>query len=261
MQNTDINNLSTKNIDIWSSIKSNIKSGDVFLNLYKRTHKLSIAIFLVSDNIEGNDFLKSKIKELSSKMLSLVISFKDNGSYHELNKNISEFEKVYLELLSFLDISSVSGFISKMNADIIKNELNNLIMDFGAFKSSTKINEQDIGTVISSGDKEAFVAGNINVLDPTYSVSDKYIKDINLRYNDQPKSVKRQNKKSNRKSLIYEFILKHNGSSIKDILPNIKGCSEKTIQREIIELIKDGKLRKEGERRWSRYFAIQQQQN
>ena len=60
-------------------------------------------------------------------------------------------------------------------------------------------------------------------------------------------------RKDLRKNTILDFIKGQNDVSIKDIVPNIIGCSEKTIQRELIQLINDGKIRKIGERRWSKY--------
>jgi len=46
------------------------------------------------------------------------------------------------------------------------------------------------------------------------------------------------------------------GLGIKDIANVITDCSEKTIQRELMSLIENGLVRREGERRWSRYFLI-----
>jgi len=42
--------------------------------------------------------------------------------------------------------------------------------------------------------------------------------------------------------------------TIKDFTKNIKDCSEKTIQRELLAMVAKGVLKKEGERRWSKYF-------
>lgn len=58
---------------------------------------------------------------------------------------------------------------------------------------------------------------------------------------------------SERMSLILDYISKHKGASIKDIASTIKGCSEKTVQRELNELINQGLVRRVGERRWSTY--------
>lgn len=69
-----------------------------------------------------------------------------------------------------------------------------------------------------------------------------------------------QNKgQSERAERILEFIRKQKnvsgvGASIKDIAATIKGCSEKTIQRELGGLIQAGLVRRVGERRWSQYL-------
>jgi len=64
---------------------------------------------------------------------------------------------------------------------------------------------------------------------------------------------------SERAERILEFIRKQKnlsggGASIKDIAATIKGCSEKTIQRELGGLIQAGLVRRVGERRWSQYL-------
>jgi hypothetical protein len=49
-------------------------------------------------------------------------------------------------------------------------------------------------------------------------------------------------------------IIKDNGKvTIKDISNQIKNCSEKTIQRELIKMVSLNQIKKEGERRWSTY--------
>lgn len=58
---------------------------------------------------------------------------------------------------------------------------------------------------------------------------------------------------NDRMSLILELVRKKKSVSIKDIAREIKGCSEKTIQRELNVLIEQGLVRREGERRWSVY--------
>lgn len=52
---------------------------------------------------------------------------------------------------------------------------------------------------------------------------------------------------------ILDYIRRQGSVSIKEIASTIKGCSEKTIQRELISLIQAGLVRRVGERRWSHY--------
>lgn len=58
---------------------------------------------------------------------------------------------------------------------------------------------------------------------------------------------------SPRSGLILGLIKQKGPSSIKDIASNVRGVSSKTVQRELAELVRTGALRKEGEKRWSRY--------
>lgn len=74
----------------------------------------------------------------------------------------------------------------------------------------------------------------------------------------QKDSQKGQNSNSNkgqseRAGRILEYIRRQGSVSIKEIASTIKGCSEKTIQRELIALIQAGLVRRVGERRWSHY--------
>jgi hypothetical protein len=57
-----------------------------------------------------------------------------------------------------------------------------------------------------------------------------------------------------RVKLILEHIRKEKSVSIKDISLVVRGVSEKTIQRELNELIRRGLVRRVGERRWSTYI-------
>ncbi len=58
---------------------------------------------------------------------------------------------------------------------------------------------------------------------------------------------------SERAERILEYIRRQKSVSIKEIATTIKGCSEKTIQRELTLLIQRGLVRRVGERRWSHY--------
>lgn len=59
-----------------------------------------------------------------------------------------------------------------------------------------------------------------------------------------------------RSEAILDFVRKSNGVSIKDIARVVRGCSDKTIQRELNTMIERGVIVREGERRWSTYKAV-----
>lgn len=62
-----------------------------------------------------------------------------------------------------------------------------------------------------------------------------------------------QTRKQSRRDQILALFVKGVDVSIKDIASRIKGCSEKTIQRELNALLYDNIIERIGEKRWSRY--------
>jgi DNA-binding protein H-NS len=63
-----------------------------------------------------------------------------------------------------------------------------------------------------------------------------------------------QMKKLSRREQILALFVRGVDVSIKDIAVRIKGCSEKTIQRELNTLLYDNIIERIGEKRWSRYI-------
>ncbi len=68
-----------------------------------------------------------------------------------------------------------------------------------------------------------------------------------------PFSTSFQMRKIGRREQILGLFVKGVDIGIKDISSRIKGCSEKTIQRELNALLYDKKIERIGEKRWSRY--------
>lgn len=61
-------------------------------------------------------------------------------------------------------------------------------------------------------------------------------------------------RKNDRAEAILRVLRKKDNLTIKDIAAVVSGCSEKTIQRELVTLVNQNVLKRVGERRWSRYL-------
>jgi hypothetical protein len=59
--------------------------------------------------------------------------------------------------------------------------------------------------------------------------------------------------KGSRRDRVIQVLRDKGSATIKDIIEVVTDCSEKTIQRELISLIKNNIVSREGERRWSKY--------
>ena len=73
------------------------------------------------------------------------------------------------------------------------------------------------------------------------------------RVKDTSKKPKTNNLKEQRKEKIITILKEKPEASINDICENISDCSSKTIQRDLIDMINSGLVKKEGTRRWSTY--------
>jgi len=238
-----------------------IQKNTDFINIYNRSCKLAAAVFMVSNTIDQDEELRTKIKNLSLQLVSMAVNLKDIN-FLDAKKLVTDLEKNSLELMSMLDIASISGLVSEMNGSILKGEFQSFILELGKFSEEFENNKNVSVRGVFAESLIANVGSNLEKINAGYSG-----KLNEVHKNDQKNTIEnnRENggKNSNghkrkdfRKNTILEFIKGHNNINIKDIVPNITGCSEKTIQRELILLINEGKIKKIGERRWSRYSIV-----
>lgn len=231
-----------------------------FVNLYNKSYRLAAAVFTISNIIDEKEELRTKIKKLSLEVVSMAVQLKDINFY-DAKKLISDIEKNALELMSLLDIASLAGLISKMNASILKEEFQSFIVELNLFAGKFEANKN---TSVKGIFAENLLKENNKILiDQNISVASKQDIIVNKNTFSTADQVLENNIKSDnghkrkdlRKNAVLDFIKRHKNASIKDIAPNIIGCSEKTVQRELIQLINEGKIRKIGERRWSKYYV------
>jgi hypothetical protein len=219
--------------------------------LYKKTEKLVSALYLLSGFISDKEPIKWHLRESGVELLSCSLSL----SINHLN-----FVSTGLRLISLLEISYIGGIISKMNYDILKYELENMIRSVESGEGSNVSNilfpenffavsgEQNNsqGLVNNSLDRNDYSKGH-NIM------SDRFARPLGeLSVKPFSSSLKPQ-EKSNRQETIVSLLKKNKELGIKDFVTAIKGCSEKTIQRELVVLVSKGQVKKTGQKRWSRY--------
>lgn len=227
-----------------------------FFDIYNRTYRLIAAVFVVVKLMDSENDLRQRIEKLALSIMSLCVRLKDSNEQNSISLN-QDIERYILEIMSFIDVASLSGFISTMNGAILKQEFQAFLSELALYiKSITTEQSAAVHDIL----KTNFVENSINE-------TKTFEKDNRTNFGIGPDKTlglgegdrfpvghdKGHKRKDTRKTLIYEYLEKHSDVSIRDIVPNIRGCSEKTVQRELLDLIKEGKVKKTGERRWSRY--------
>jgi len=194
--------------------------------VYKKTEKLVSALYLLSSFISDKEPLKWKIREAGLDLLS-----------------VNQISLVSL-ILSYLEIAYMGGIISQMNYGILKYELENLLVPVEQIEK-----DKLKGAIITP---DFFVANNSKGQNNMSDRPDRQIGGMS----DKQKAVRYGNQggdKSNRQTVIITLLKKGDELGIKDFTSGIKDCSEKTIQRELASLVSKGLIKKQGEKRWSKY--------
>lgn len=152
-------------------------------------------------------------------------------------------------LLSRVRLASTNGLIEKENASILLNEYEMLAERFSlSVHPSPFASAEDFSVPELEG--------------PAALEAPRTLSGSGISHGSSEQSNKGQSKghisashkgQTERGEKILQFLRTNAQSSIKDIAASVRGCSEKTIQRELALLIEQGLVQKQGERRWSVY--------
>lgn len=234
--------------DSLSDINPNIYS---FIN--KKTEKLITALYMVTDCMDFDDALKTKLRSLGVELLSDMHRF-STLSIIEKHTHINTSIARVNETITFIDIASTIGFISDMNAGILKREFSNLITELESHLSE----KQQLSFILDKGmfDIPRPIEEFKRTIYNGHSIGqNKRQERMSFTKHDQPSQSKEEriNKILELLTSKVDLSTGQAGVSIKDISTSFTNCSEKTIQRELNDLVLKGKLTKTGSKRWSRY--------
>ena len=249
-------------------------SDDLFVYTYKKTERLIMATYMVTDVMSDSEPLKSHVRESSLGLLSAVLLLKDESS---LEKAVRDVHEVVLQVVSLLDVAYVTGRITEMNASVLKREFKDLLEHI-----NSSVEERGVSGGSSSipsslfdiGGKEKEISprerSSIQTRDTTQVTGlRQFIEKENQEKPKQTSSAPVPKKshsrpsgyignvaKNERRAAIFNLLREKKEITVRDLASVVTDCSEKTLQRELLQLVEEGILNKEGERRWSRYSLV-----
>jgi hypothetical protein len=235
---------------VWKQIGF-FSGDDHFVFIFKKTEKIVAAIYLVTNLIKDTEPMKWELRELAVELLSASLALNRSDSVDK-NASVQSILSATLELVTDIGVSRLSGLISEMNASILSREIE-IIAD--ALRERVVRDTARAGYVLS----DSFFKTDESLPTPESSKSDQSGGSADKRHdkhNDRNNLVNKQtvkDKKGSRQAAILSLLGKKSGLTIKDFTNVVPGVSEKTIQRELTELVEKGVVTKEGDRRWSKY--------
>ncbi len=247
------NKKDTKEIENRASVEVFLGQDNLSVFLFKKTERLVGALFMLARILPEKDPLSETVKKLGLHLMSYIsrAAASQAGWTSAVRQEVKE---TTIEIVSVLGVAHVAGFISTMNYNVIVAELNNLLLLIAK--------ENNFGGI--SLPKNLF---DVGILAPASSVSAErketqadsfkgHIRHVSFKKEQSLMQIKVESKekRQDRKNVITDVFKKQGRPlTIKDLTLYVKDCSEKTIQRELVSMVLEGVLKKEGERRWSRY--------
>lgn len=232
----------------WKSIGF-FSAEDYLIYIFKKTEKITSALYMISSLLKDEEPIKW---ELRDKGMDLITASFNASSSLPGDKNFA-IQSIFasaLETISLLNVAKVSHLISEMNHRLLIREIDQII---SMLKNRLTENVESAGYVLSESffnTPDLFSTGFKSDMQKAkgHGYSQKgHLADASA------DSSQGHDKKSERKHSIITLLKGHGGLTIKDFSKVIKDCSEKTIQRELLDLVEKGIVKKEGERRWSTY--------
>lgn len=160
-------------------------------------------------------------------------------------------------LISLLRICATRGYLYNENALVLVDECEQIVEKINAgIQQPPFLSTEDF--LLSEMPNLPEPIGpripELSSVRPVRPIKDIYKGHDNLKDSPAIKDKEKGGQEGNSRALkILDLVKEQKSLSIKDISAVIRGCSEKTIQRELSGLIEQGLVRKVGERRWSTY--------
>ena len=251
----------------------------------EKVEKIIAALFIVTDSIEHNDLVKLRVREICLDILSFMNSMDLDGELSPLIARQMSPVKCFIdEIHSILNVSRMSGLISEMNYQILSKELELFCINLDGNQALTCLLEEPItnNQQLTTNNQQphalsSFVDSAVRGFEePSGSRRDKFVGSDRTTSKGHPHPARPhegaggsvcidphssassiKHIKTKRKDTILNFIKSKGEVTIKDICKikdkTIVSCSEKTIQRELMSLIKEGVIKREGDKRWTKY--------
>jgi hypothetical protein len=249
------------NKDLYS-VSLDFPHKEVIFVLNKKASNMLTALYMITHFVPKGDPIRQALRRSGINVLSFLNHYADTDSLTS-QKNVLNVLNEIDHTLSLLKVCNGAGFISQMNYRLVSEYLDGLRDNFEMLARVTRkspSHELELPKDLFEDDKplndpvkdkkqdKSVIKDNVSV---TKGQNKKESKGQNLDKISKPEVSKRS-----RIQAIATAMRGKGKLSISDIFALIEGWSQKTIQREVNDLVKDKKIRRFGEKRWSMYELL-----
>lgn len=216
-----------------------------FKYIFKKTEKISCAVFYIlrSDSeLSHTDEVVLDLEDSAREVLNVSLdSLKSTDA--NVGEKVQNLRFALIELESKLRVAHAARYISTDLINVFVHEIDSV------YRSMKKYTDKSIRNPLSEiGIEEQVTERKVARVREQHQVSTRS-EGVTVRTETSGPTISRRDR-------IIEVLRDNPDATIKDIVSVVTDCSEKTIQRELITMIKDNIVVREGERRWSKYKLV-----
>jgi hypothetical protein len=252
---------------------------------YKKTQKLITALYMVTDIIDRDEPLRNKLRTLGTGIISDMYSA-PLDAYTKIAEIMSFLDIAYtLNIISEMNCNILRKEFTELSQSIKQStnkvEILNKQISLAEFFEDSPEEESDpypTSPLVRGRSKEGVLfqhrgrensKGHTRIGVQKGSTLLKALSGVSMSRSSLSSVVSHAEdfyvlKKQREDSIIKVIKVIGGGATIKDIKDKVKTmsvkdtplvlCGEKTLQRELLSMVKNGVLYKTGEKRWSKYF-------
>jgi DNA-binding transcriptional ArsR family regulator len=226
-----------------SSFRKLLNNDNYYRHIFKKTEKIISVVFYILNNVDIDKKSETLVSNIASKA-----HFAHENALRTLEVKLmsskevlEQFAQSLVGLDSTLRVASASGFITPEVLSVIVNEIDAVLRGLRTYIQS---NTPSDDLMFSGGYPSVFSSE----VAPASAVRER--KKTAPSEATEAKAASTQNDRRERIKTILEA---KKEATIKDISEIITDVSEKTIQRELNAMIEENLVKRQGERRWSKY--------
>ena len=223
------------------------KSGEeLYGHIMDKIQRLTGALYRVTDLYLDKEPIKWTLRDSALNLyVNLMSVIRPGRMSVRTSSDIDEILNSISQIVCTLELASLGGFVSDINFEVLKKEYSFLKAFLegkkGDFVSGNKLMESEL---ISAGGDEAFKSFGNEAARKDNSGAPKK----NCARRTPPSAGSGE-----RRAKIVDFLRENGKKTVKEISVIFDGVSEKTIQRNLIDMVSLGELAAEGQKRWRKY--------
>ncbi len=228
--------------------------------LYRRAERLIAALHMLTAHIPETEPLRKEIRTRSIVLLPQILELRDEMRSPSSAK-VHAVEASVRHLISLVRMLAIASFISVQNAEAVNEALDELgnflvvsqrspLSDSSRFTKEDLLDVREPRRLIQRDVKDSTIVSDTDI-----KHNEGQIKNVSETGEGRPNAV-RDSSNNVRGERIAEVLRTQGESGIRDIASTLPEYSEKMIQRELARLVSQGKVKKSGFKRWSKYSIV-----